>query len=248
MRPAVRNQIDVTVSLVGDTISAVEILPWVQPPLGRLFAGKPAASLLNALPRLFSLRAAAHQVAFLSAIEAARGEETRFVIRAERTTQVVVERLAELLRGLFRGHLALDGSSFAAVRTLIRDMSVLGGRLGHHCGPVRCDVTARVAAALAELNISNKDGTLMPGSALALRIASLEEPVLQPKLVPQSFLSAVDDCEIVQRLLGRAARAGRCPDLKGHIPETGPWARQMLRDRIFTGPLRSSRATEGEDC
>ncbi|MDF0521108.1 nickel-dependent hydrogenase large subunit [Bradyrhizobium yuanmingense] len=235
MRPAVCNRIDITVSLVGDTVAAVGILPRVKPPVGRLFAGKPAVSLLDVLPRLFPLCAAAHRVAFLSAIEAARGQEVSTMTRAHCTTQVVVERLTELIRGLIIEHLALDISGSAAIRALIKDNSVLVGREGYQSGPDRCAVTARVAAALAGLRISDDDGTLMPGSALALRMAALEGGVLEPKLTQQSFLSAADDCEIIERLLGRDARSGNCPDLEGRIPETGPWARQMLRDRLSLG-------------
>ncbi|MCP3392448.1 nickel-dependent hydrogenase large subunit [Bradyrhizobium sp. CCGB12] len=235
MRPTVGSRLDITVSLVGDTVAAVEILPRVQPPVGRLFAGKPAVSLLHALPRFFSLCAVAHQVAFTSAIEAARGEETRFVTKAHRITQVVAERLTELLRGLFIRHLALDTNGSAAMPALIKDISVLVGRVGYHCGSDRREVTERVAAALAELRISNDDGTLMPGSALALRIAALEASALEPKWTQQAFLSAVDDCKIIDRLLGRDARFDHCLDLPGGIPETGPWARQMLRDRLSLG-------------
>ncbi|XSC42892.1 hypothetical protein ACF1BQ_032605 [Bradyrhizobium sp. RDT10] len=119
MSLAVRNQIDVTVSLAGDAIAAVEILPRARPPLARLFAGKPAASLLNVLPRIFSLCAAAHQVAFLSAIEAVRGENISLATRQHRIAMVVAERLAELLRGLFVGHFALDTTSAAAIRALM---------------------------------------------------------------------------------------------------------------------------------
>ncbi|AMA60246.1 nickel-dependent hydrogenase large subunit [Bradyrhizobium sp. CCGE-LA001] len=235
MSSVVWSQIHVTACIVGKTIVAVEILPRVRPPVGRLFAGQPAVSLLNVLPRLFAWCAAAHQVALLSAIDAARGEETRLATRADRTTHVIVERLIDLLRGLLIGHHALNTSGATAIRALIQDLSLLTGGPGYYLGPNRSEVTARVAAALTELGISSEDGTLMPESALALRIAALDAPLLEPKLVQQSFLSAVDDREIIESLLGRDARVGHCPDLKGRIPETGSWARQMLRDRRSLG-------------
>ena len=65
-----RNEIDITVLLSGATIADVAIKPRSRPPLTRLFAGKPAASLLPVLPRLFSLCSVAHHVAFQSAVEA----------------------------------------------------------------------------------------------------------------------------------------------------------------------------------
>ncbi|MGY3608787.1 MULTISPECIES: hypothetical protein [unclassified Bradyrhizobium] len=127
MSLAVRNQIDVTVRLAGNAIAAIEILPRARPPLARLFAGKPPASLLNVLSRIFSLCAAAHQVAFLSASEAACGEEISVATRQHRIALIVAERLAELLRSLFVRYFALDTASVAAIRALMDAVSMLLG-------------------------------------------------------------------------------------------------------------------------
>ncbi|MFB9267632.1 nickel-dependent hydrogenase large subunit [Bradyrhizobium erythrophlei] len=245
MSLAVGNQIDVTVSLAGAAIAAVEILPRARPSLARLFAGKPAASLLNVLPRLFSLCAAAHQVAFLSAMEAARGEDVSLATRRHRIALVVAERLTELLRGLLVGHLALNITSASAIRALMQELSVLVGSGKPGCGPTRGEATARIAPVLAALGISNEDGAPTPGSPLALRIAALEEIVWKPMPMQHSFLSVGDDRNIVGRLLVSDARACRCPDLADLIPETGPWARQMMRARRSlsrSGPVERLKA------
>ncbi|OKO77062.1 nickel-dependent hydrogenase large subunit [Bradyrhizobium sp. NAS96.2] len=235
MSHAVSNGIEVTVSLAGDKIATVEILPPVRPPLARLFAGRPASSLLNALPRLFSLCAAAHQVAFQSAIEAARGVGISLATRQHRTTRVVAERLAELLRGLFVAHFAKDATSAGAIRVLMQDVSALVGSVEAGCGPVPREATARVPAALTALGISNEGGAPTSGSPLALRIAALDEAVLKPVPMQHSFLSAADDHDIIERLLSNDVRVCHCSDLGRGIPETGPWARQMLRGRLSPG-------------
>lgn len=84
MSLAFRNEIDITVWLAGGTIANVAIRPRSRPPLTRLFAGKLASSLPSVLPRLFSLCSMAHQVAFLSAVEAARGEDAGLQIERGR--------------------------------------------------------------------------------------------------------------------------------------------------------------------
>ncbi|NOJ44842.1 nickel-dependent hydrogenase large subunit [Bradyrhizobium archetypum] len=234
MSLAIRNQIDVTVSLAGDAIAAVEILPRARPPLGRLFAGKPPASLLNVLPRIFSLCAAAHQVAFLSAIEAARGEGISLATRQHRIAMVVAERLAELLRGLFVGHFPLDATSAAAIRALMQGVSALLSSAEPSCGQVRREAIARVAIALAALGITNEEGAPRLGTPLALRVAALEEDALNPTPMQHSFLSVADDRDVIERLVDDAGFC-RCPDLEGRIPETGAWARQMMRLQITLG-------------
>ncbi|MGY3621680.1 hypothetical protein [Bradyrhizobium sp. USDA 10063] len=235
MSLAVRNQIVVTVSIAGDAIAAVEILPRTRPPLTGLFAGKQAASLLNVLPRAFSLCAAAHQVAFLSALEAARGEDISLATRQHRITLVVAERLTELLRGLFVGHLAPDTTSAAAIRALMQGVSVLVDSAGASRGHVRREATARVAAALAALGISNEDRAPTAGNPLALRIAAFDEDLLKPMSMQHSFLSVADDRDVIERLLVNDAGFCDSPDLEGRIPETGPWARQMMRDQLSVG-------------
>ncbi|WP_076861889.1 hypothetical protein [Bradyrhizobium mercantei] len=235
MSLAVGNQVEVTVSLAGEAIAAVEILPRLRPRLARLFAGKPASSLLNALPRLFSLCAAAHQVAFLSAIEAARGVGINLATRQHRIAMVVAERLTELLRGLFVAHLAQDPTSADAIRTVMQDVSVLVGSAKAGCGGVLSEAAVRVAAALAEFGILNEDSAPMPDSPLARRIAALDEVALKPQPMQHSFLSAADDYDIIKRLLASDVRICHCPNLQGRIPETGPWARQMVRGRLSPG-------------
>ncbi|WP_420969377.1 hypothetical protein [Bradyrhizobium sp. B120] len=236
-----RNKIEVTVSLAADAIAAVEILPRVRPPLARLFVGKPTLSLLKALPRLFALCAAAQQTALLSAVEAARDQEIIRSTKQRRITLVVAERIAELLRSLFVGHLMPNIANAAAIRCLMQGMSVLVGSAQPAFGSARREAIAQIATALAALGITNEDGALRPGSPFALRIAALDEVDLKSFPIEHSFLSVADDRNIVERLLVDDATFCYCPDLAGHAPETGPWARQMTRDQL---PLGRSGAVE----
>ena len=230
MSIALRNEIDVTVSVARGAIAAVEILPRSRPPLTRLFAGKPVASLLYVLPRLFSLCAVAHQVAFLSAFEAARGVEMSPATRQHRIASVMAERLTELLRGLFVGHMGLDHRSAAAVRAMMQAIPVLGGGVAEGSdGQPRRDAISRVKTALAALGISGADPMPAAGSPLALYIASLEVDALTPIPVDETFLSAADDRDVVARLFADGAGFSESPELAGRIPETGVWARSINR-------------------
>ncbi|MBB4258208.1 hypothetical protein [Bradyrhizobium sp. CIR3A] len=237
MSLAARNKIDVTVSLAADVVAAVEILPRVRPPLPRLFAGKQASSLLNVLPRLFALCAAAQQTALLSAIETARDEVITRTTKQHRIALIVTERIADLLRGIFVGHLTQDIASAAAIRSLMRGMSALVGCAQPDWGSAQREETARIATALAALGMPNEGGALRSGSPLALRIAALDEIDLRPIPTEHSFLSVADDRNIIKRLLVDDATFCYCPDLDGHVPETGPWARQMRRDRLSPSPV-----------
>ena len=243
-----RNEIDITVSVANGAIAAVEILPRTRPPLTRLFAGKQVAALLSVLPRLFSLCAVAHQVAFLSAFEAARGDEASAATRENRITSVIAERLAELLRGLFAGHMGLDHHSAAAVRAMLQAIPVLGGSVaesGH--GQARRDAVSRVKTALSRLGIADVDATPAPGSPLALHISSLEVDALMP--MEETFLSAADDRDVVARLFADGPDFAESPDLDGRIPETGVWARSANRKQSWpqhSGPAARLRARIAE--
>ncbi len=240
MNLAFRNEIDVTVALADGVVAAVEILPRARPPLTRLFAGKPASSLLTVLPRLFSLCSTAHQVAFLSAVEAARGEEASLETKQRRMAAVIAERLIELVRGLFLGRLALDQASAAAVRDLTHAAAALaGGDDAENPGESRRRIAARIGTALASLGISH-DAAPMPGSALAFHLAGLEQGGMSPVAPEQSFLSAADDRDVVARLLAEGASFSDAPDLAGQIPETGVWARQAMHNSV--SPLRAGPA------
>jgi len=145
-----RNEIDITVWLADSIIADVAITPRSRPPLTRLFVGKPAASLLPVLPRLFSLCSVAHRVAFLSAVEVAQGRQAADATMRHRSTIVVAERLTELLRGMFVGRLALDAASAAAVRDVMQASALLGGPSEAVPPASRRDSVARIKTALAE--------------------------------------------------------------------------------------------------
>jgi len=236
MSVAFRNEIDVTVSLAGGAIAAVEILPRARPPLTRLFAGKPVASLLGVLPRLFSLCSGAHQVAFLSAVEAARGQSADADTRHRRVTAVLAERLAELLRGLFVGRLVLDDESAAAVRAMMQ-AAIMLGHGGAESGDraVRGQAVSRIRAALAALGVPSGTAEPAPGSALARHIATLDDAAFAPVPVERAFLSAADDHDVASRMLASGGPFSDAPDLDGRIPETGVWARRAMHEHLPEG-------------
>ncbi|MGL9622913.1 nickel-dependent hydrogenase large subunit [Bradyrhizobium sp. U531] len=243
-----RNEIDITVWLASGTIADVAIRPRSRPPLTRLFAGKPAMSLLSVLPRLFSLCSVAHQVAFLSAVEAAQGEEATQTTVRRRVMGVVAERMTELLRGLFVGRLALDDTSAGAVRAMVQATLVLGGASDAVPEALRRDAVAQIKAALGTLGIAEGQ-VLAPGSVLAAYVARCEGEALSPPAAEQTFLTAADDLEIVTRLLADGAAYSDAPELCGNIPETGVWARRERREPVLppdAGPAARLKARIAE--
>lgn len=241
MNLAFRNEIDITVWLAGGTIADVAIQPRSRPPLTRLFAGKPAASLLTVLPRLFSLCSVAHQVAFLSAVEAAQGQQATPAAARSRVTAVVAERLTELLRSLFVGRLALDAANAAAVRAMMQASTVLGGASEGVSETLRREAVARIKAALAGLGIGGEGQALAPGSALAVHLERCGGEELSPPPAEQSFLTAADDLDVVTSLLAGGAAYSDAPELCGKIPETGVWARRARREPVLPAAGSAAR-------
>ncbi|WP_027554426.1 nickel-dependent hydrogenase large subunit [Bradyrhizobium sp. Cp5.3] len=243
MSLAFRNEIDVTVLLSGSTIADVAILPRSRPPLARLFAGKPVSSLPSVLPRLFSLCSAAHEVAFLSAVEAARDETVASEVLKARIDALIAERLTELLRGFFVGR-SLGGGSAAAVRALMRATTVLGGGLAE-----RREAVSQIREALTALGIAGGAQQTGPGSVLAAHLSGLDGDALLLPAVEQSFLSAADDLDVVLRLLADGPAFSDAPDLDGQIPETGVWARQGRHapaSPLVAGPADRLKARSAE--
>ncbi|APO50348.1 hypothetical protein BD122_08896 [Bradyrhizobium diazoefficiens] len=132
----------------------------------------------------------------------------------------------DLARGLFAGHLTLEVASAAAIRSLMSELSALVRSAQRASCPPQREATARIAAALAALGVPNEGRALRSGSPLSLRVAALHEAGLKSAPAAYSFLSAADDFNIAKRLLGDDSTFCDCPDLEGHVPETGPWARQ----------------------
>ncbi|MDA9443309.1 hypothetical protein XH98_30310 [Bradyrhizobium sp. CCBAU 51745] len=237
MMVAARNKIHVRVLLAADVVASVEILPRVRPPLARIFAGKPASSLLNVVPRLFALCAAAQQTALLTAIEAARDEVITLATKQHRIALIVTERIVDLVRGLFVGHLTRDVASAAAIGSLMSELSALVRSEQPAWGPPQREATARIVAAMGALGVPNEGGALRSGSPLARRVAAFNGGGLKSAPTGHSFLSAADDLNITKRLLADDSTFCDCPDLEGHVPETGPWARQMIRDPLLLRPF-----------
>lgn len=245
MSLAFRNEIDITVWLAGRTIADVGILPRSRPPLARLFAGKPAASLLGVLPRLFSLCSTAHQVAFLSAVEAARGDAPSAETLRLRVTVMVAERLSELLRGLFMGGLALDRRSAAVVRTIMRAAKALSGTKGARRG----EAVSQIRASLNTLGITGEELAPTSDSALATHLASLTGDAPSFSVITPSFLSSAEDIDVVMRMLADSPSFCDAPDLHGRIPETGVWARRARHQSTVppvAGPAERLKARISE--
>lgn len=234
MNPGFRSEIEIAVWLAKDTIAEVAILPRSRLPLTSLFVGKPVSLLLSVLPRLFSLCSVAHQVAFLGAVEAARGEDCPPETMHRRITAVVAERLTDLFRGLFVGQLTLDGASATAVRAMMQATAVLGSVLGEG-GQVlaRCEAVSHIKAVLAALGIAGEGEAPTPGSALAAHLSSFDGHALLQPVVEHSFLSVTDDRDVIMRLLADGASFSDAPDLHDRIPETGVWARRVRRQPVL---------------
>ncbi|MDA9424361.1 hypothetical protein [Bradyrhizobium sp. CCBAU 53380] len=231
-----RNKIDVHVLLAADVVASVEIQPRVRPPLARVFAGSEPSAVLNVLPRLFALCVAAQQTALVSAIETARDEVISRATKRQRIALIVTERIADLARGLFVGHLTLDVASAAGIRSLVSELSAFVRSAQPAWSSPHREATARIVAALGVLGVS-EGGALTSGSPLALRFAALNEVDLKSMPAAHSFLSVADDQNITKRLLGDDSTFCDCPDLDGRVPETGPWARQITRDRVSLRPF-----------
>ncbi|GLR90073.1 nickel-dependent hydrogenase large subunit [Bradyrhizobium iriomotense] len=242
-----RNEIGITVWLAGCSIADVAILPRSRPPVMRLFAGRPPSSVLPVLPRLFSLCAVAQQVAYLSAVEAARGEDAAAETVQRRVTAVVAERLTELVRGLFVGQLALDGTGTAAVRALMQAATVLGrvASKGARGGAMHEAVSQIRSALIALWNQPPEPGR----AGAATPLASFDADALSFPAVEQSFLSVADDPDVVVRLLTEGASFSGAPELHGRIPETGVWARRSGREQslpLDAGPAERLKARVAE--
>ncbi|MGV7218727.1 nickel-dependent hydrogenase large subunit [Bradyrhizobium sp. UFLA05-112] len=245
MSLAFSNEIDITVWLAGSTIADVTILPRSRPPLARLFTGKQVTSLTGVLPRLFSLCATAHQVAFLSAVEAAYRERPSAETLRRRVTVVVAERLTELLRGLFVGRFALDSRSAAVVRAMMLATTALGGNEE----PPRGEAVSQIRAWLNTLGITGEELAPTTGSALAMHLASLKGNSLSLTMIKPSFLSAAEDLDVVTRMLADSPTFSEAPDLHGRIPETGVWARRVMRGACLprdAGPAERLKARISE--
>ncbi|WP_439406275.1 nickel-dependent hydrogenase large subunit [Bradyrhizobium sp. DASA03076] len=251
MSLAFRSEIEITVWLAGCSIVDVAILPRSRPAVMRLFAGKPASSVLSVLPRLFSLCAVAQQVAYLSAVEAARGEGAAAETVQRRVTAVVAERLTELVRGLFVRQLAFDGTGAEAVRALMHAATVLGGVAseGAREGAMR-EAVSQIKSALTALGTTRETQCPEPGRApAAAHLASFNAQALSLPAIEQSFLSVADDPDVIARLLTEGASFSGAPELHGRIPETGVWARRGGREQILAldaGPAERLKARLAE--
>ncbi|MFN5521975.1 MAG: hydrogenase assembly protein HupF, partial [Bradyrhizobium sp.] len=206
MTLAFRNHIDVTLSVAAQMIVGVTIEPRSRPPLGRLFAGKPAETLLAALPRLFSLCAIAHQVALLSALEAARGHQAPPLTRHRRITAVIMERFAELLRGVLVSRLACDRSALAQLQFLLQAVASLQVSAGAgNARQSRSATLSQIKMALAALGLGSVAEPVVRGTPLAsiMDAARRAEADGGWKQMPaeHGVLSAADDDTVVARLI-----------------------------------------------
>ncbi len=252
MTAAFRNQIDVKLSVADQVIVRVDVQPRTRPPLGRLFAGKPAETLLAALPRLFALCASAHQVALISALEAAREQQATPLTRHRRLMAVIVERFAELLRGLLVGPLVRDRSAIAQAQQLLQAIASLQARSGADGPRQSHSVTlSQIKIGLATLGIGLAAEPVLPGTPVAAIIDSARKAAAEGGWKHMSaehrVLSAADDVAIVAKLMDGGARYAEAPELDGRVPETGVWARQAAQHSLSqTGPVERLSARIAE--
>lgn len=228
------DQIQLTLSVANGRIAAVDLQPRRRPPLSRIFTGKPAAIVATALPRLFSLCATAHQVAFLAALDAARDRAVAPATLQERSHGVLVERLVELLRGLLIACVGRDRGAAASVRGVLQAaMSLAAESAGR-----TPDVTlGRIKTGLARLGLCCETDEIVPGRPLAAILADANDREWKcPMAAEQGWLSPSDDAVVVQRLLGEGASFANCPDLDGRVPETGVWARHVQPTNLGNTP------------
>ncbi|MGJ5201949.1 nickel-dependent hydrogenase large subunit [Bradyrhizobium sp. HKCCYLR20261] len=227
MTLAFRNRIDVTLSVADGRITRVEIQPRTRPPVGRLGAGRPVEVLLAALPRLFSLCATAHQVALLTAIEAARGQPAAPLTRHRRIKAVLTERVAELLRGLLLGPLSGDRETLPLAQAIA---ALQNGFRAEASVSSRAETLSQIKMALEKLGVGSASGIFAPGTPLARLMAALRKAAEDGgwRHMPSAHgaLSAADDRAVVTRLMEEGPAFADAPELDGRVPETGVWARQ----------------------
>ncbi|CCD88851.1 Hydrogenase expression/formation protein hupK [Bradyrhizobium sp. ORS 285] len=231
MTPAFRNHLDVELSVADRVIVAVDILSRTRPPLGRLAVGKPVEALLAALPRLFSLCATAHQVALLSAVEAARGEQAGALTRHRRIKALISERLAELLRGLLLAP-AVARSAVPLAQPLLQAVNALQRPTDRDL-PFRVATLSQIKTGLEALGIDLTTEFVLPGTPLAMIMMAAEKVANGEgwRHMPSAHgvLSAADDHAVVTRLMDDGAAFAEAPDIDGRVPETGLWARRTAR-------------------
>ncbi|WP_257166929.1 nickel-dependent hydrogenase large subunit [Bradyrhizobium sp. SRS-191] len=238
MTPVFRNHLDIELSVADRVIVAVDILSRTRPPLGRLAVGKPAETLLAALPRLFSLCATAHQVALLSAVEAAHGEQAGALTRHRRIKALISERLAELLRGLLLAP-ALTRSVLQQTQPLLQAVTSLQ-RPSDRDPRSRTETLSQIKMGLQAFGIDWTTEFVLPGTPLAMIMMAAEEVADGEgwRHMPSAHgvLSAADDRAVVTRLMDEGAAFAAAPDIDGRVPETGVWARHAARAASPAGP------------
>ncbi|WP_315811234.1 nickel-dependent hydrogenase large subunit [Bradyrhizobium sp. SZCCHNR2028] len=250
MTLAFRNRIDVTLSVADRLITGVDIQPRTRPPLGRLFAGKPAEMLLAALPRLFSLCASAHQVALLSALEAACGERAAPLTRHRRIKAVVAERFAELVRGLLVAPLAENRNAAQLVQRLLQAVASLQMHSGAQ-QQSRAATLSQIKTDMVALGIGLAAEPVLPGTPLASLMDMVRKAAddggWRHMPAEHDILSAADDGAVVAQLMDVGSAFAEAPELDGRAPETGVWARYAERHQLASaGPVErlSAKITE----
>jgi hypothetical protein len=204
--------IDIALDLAEDRVADVRIVPRRLPSVGALVAGRPAAAMLELVPRLFSLCAAAHGVAAQTAVDAARGIDVAPEVRRSRAAAVLAERLVEQLRGAVTGLGLLDQPPVAvAMRELIRASATFASAANAGV-PEKLGAIDLIERALDQIG----NARLSPMDAGASARFSPSGAV---------FLTAHDDFKIIARLAGEGARYASAPDIRDVVPETGAWAR-----------------------
>jgi hypothetical protein len=219
------NIIHVTATVRGGRLAEVAIAPRHPPLIGRLLAGKQADDIVGLMPSLFALCSNAHEHAARTAIEAAWGVEALAAVRARRVVLVLIERMAELMRGLGGGTgVFVRPEQISVLRALRGTLTELTAalRLGATPAP---DSLAALNDGLAALGVDPEEG---PSEEIVAAISTLagdvDRIILDSTAAP---LRASHDRAVIGRLLEGGDLFAMTPALDGALFETGAFARGL---------------------
>lgn len=219
------NIIHVTATVRGGHLVGIAIAPRRPPLFGRLLAGKPADDAVGLMPSLFALCSNAHEHAARTAIEAARGVEALATVRSRRVILVLIERMAELMRGLSGGTgVFARPQQIAALRALRGTLTELAAAVRSGAVPAAGSLVA-LKDGLAALGIGGEEG---PGDEVAAAISALADDVDHIMLdAAAAPLRASHDRDVIGRLRDGGDIFAMTPALDGVLFETGAFARGL---------------------
>jgi coenzyme F420-reducing hydrogenase alpha subunit len=211
-------EIEIALDVTEGRVVAVRITPRRLPPIEVLVAGRPAAEMLELVPRLFTLCAVAHGVAAQTAVDAAQGTDVPQEIRRRRAAAVLGERLVEELRGVVTGSRLLEQESVAAAMRDLMRASATFVSAANFSVPERLNAIDLIERSLDQISVAARENPVDDSAAIGFGPSGT------------ACLTADNDRDIIARLVREGAGYASAPDLDGTVPETGPWARSRASD------------------